>query len=314
MIFFDPNKQKVASIAKEVLRVVTESGDSPDMVIDKIAKSYNLNDHWKQRIVEEFNIEAFLQKLQEGTQHENFQVAQPIIDECKQWVKVSQDQSIPEGKSKEMEKTASYGDIGSIPFGAFDYAHEEFGPFNNMHVSGDNFDDSEELEKIAYQKIDSAVEVFNQDLIKEAMYKISEEEEKVLGKLVKIANVSPGFTKFIVHELTKTASPSYAEDIMVNSKFKPIEILHSSIYDDVAPHEFEKLASVGELIEEIKAFIPLKKIIKKSPKKAKNLIKKIKGTPVGKLGALLAGANGVKKMVTDNSGTKVTTNIEAWAK
>ena len=322
MIFFDPNRQRVVSIAKEVLNQVNQSGEAPDMILNKIAQSYGLNDHWKQRIVEEFNIQAFLQKLQEGTQHEHYQLANPVIDEAEQWVGVPMDEPIPEGQDKDIEKTASYMEKVAfyqeqeptlIPLDAFEYkTEEEFTPFPNMMVVADEFDDSIELEKIAYEKEMALKEVQREELIKEASYAISQYEDKVLGELIKIANISPGFAKLIIHDLSKTAAAHYAEDILIGVKHKPKEIKDASIYDDVAPYEFEKLASVKTLIEELTFIKPLKNGVAKGKEKFIVAAKKLKNHPIGAIMALL-GIRGIHKALNEDLSEPVLTNIKAFA-
>lgn len=313
MIFFDRNKQKVSSIAKAMLDSVNQSGDAPDEVLEQIAKAQNLNEHWKQRVVEEFNILAFLQKLQDGTQHEHFQVAQPVIDECKQWLHIDWNQAAAEKNSGKMEKTASYNYRSPEEFfinaNAFDY--DGIDRFDSYTVSGDRFDDTIELEKVAFEKKQMLQDLQDEELIKEANYHIGKEENHLINELVKIANVSPGFTKSIIYDLYKKGHYSYAEDVMVESKYKPDEIMSSSIYDDVAPYEFEKLASVTSIIEDLSAIIPLKKMVSSSKSKAKKVIKHLNEKPIQGLMALVLG-RGVKNAFTDNGEAKIAANIEAF--
>jgi len=238
---FDKNKQRVSALAKTMLDNVNQSGDAPDTVLEQTGKAQNLNDHWKQRVVEEFNILSFLQKLQDGTQQEHFQVAQPVIDECKQWLHIDWDTPQSEQKASEkIEKKASYDNQymsteSLISANAFEYGEIDRFDFNT--ISGDRFDDTIELEKVAFEKRQMFQELQDEELIKEANYHIGKEENYLINELVKIANVSPGFTKSIIHDLYKKGHQSYAEDIMVESKYKPDEIMSSSIYDDVAPYE-----------------------------------------------------------------------------
>jgi len=315
MIFFDKNKQRVSALAKTMLDNVNQSGDAPDTVLEQTGKAQNLNDHWKQRVVEEFNILSFLQKLQDGTQQEHFQVAQPVIDECKQWLHIDWDTPQSEQKASEkIEKKASYDNQymsteSLISANAFEYGEIDRFDFNT--ISGDRFDDTIELEKVAFEKRQMFQELQDEELIKEANYHIGKEENYLINELVKIANVSPGFTKSIIHDLYKKGHQSYAEDIMVESKYKPDEIMSSSIYDDVAPYEFEKLASVSSLIEDLSAIIPLKKMVSSSKSKAKKIIKHLNEKPIQGLMALVLG-NGVKKAFTDKGESKVSANITAF--
>jgi len=315
MIFFDPNRQKVTAIAKEALEQVNQSGESPDLVIEKLCDNYGLNANWRQRIVEEYNIQAFLQKLQEGTQHEHYQVAQPVIDECKQWLGIEWYEPIPENNSNEgIKKTASYGDAGVVPLNAFEYdVNEEFKPFDPLYVSGDNFDDTIELEKVAFEKQQMLQEMQKEELQKEASYYIQQAEDKILGELIKIANISPGFAKSIIHDLSKTASRVYAEDVLIGCKHKPEEILEASIYDDVAPYEFEKLASVKGLIEELSYLIPLKKGVAAGKEKFIAMARKLKSDPVRGIIIPAVIIKNLYKEITESPSKEIGLNIKAFA-
>ena len=311
MIFFDRNKQKVSSIAKEVLSQVTDTGESPDLIINKIASNYSLNDSWKQRIVEEFNIIAFLQKLEDGTQHEHYQVAQPVLDECKQWIHIGMDNSIPEKSDSGIKKTASYNSVGAIPINAFDY-NSDISSFDNMTIGGDNYDDSIELEKVAFYKESERQRQEDEELIKEASYYVSLAENQLIGELVKVANITPGFTKHIVHSLYKRGCVNYAEDVVTECRWKPDEIVDSSLLTDAGPRDLDKLASVAGLIENIAKMIPVKKMARNSVEKAKDIIRKAKSKPKS-LGYALILANGGRHLYKEKNGaTEVPLNIEAF--
>jgi len=315
MFFIDRNRQRVAQYAQQILNQTNETGESPSVLLEKLADEYKLNNNWKQRIVEEYNILSFLERLKEGTHHENFQLMEPVLDEAEQWVKVPFDEPIPTTSSEgKMEKAASYNaaDIVVTP-DMFAYDNGEYSPFEEMCFSADQFDDSIELEKIASYQENLHLEKQNEELIKEASYRIENERYKIIHELTKVANVSPGVAKMIIHDLVKKAGDEEsAEDVMVGCKYNTKEIMNATFMQDVAQYELEKIAKVKELIEELKLLLPVKKEISQAGEKGLKIAKFFKENPEKGIIALLAMKQPYEAF-TDTNSAKAAANIAAFA-
>jgi hypothetical protein len=65
-------------IATEVIEDAKTSGNI-DASLKKVASNYDLNKHGQQRLVEETNVGLFLDKMQQGTQYEDHELASPIV-------------------------------------------------------------------------------------------------------------------------------------------------------------------------------------------------------------------------------------------
>jgi len=86
------------NIATSVIADAKISGDI-NASLSKIASLHELNNHETQRVVEEVNIGLFLDKMQQGTQHEDYELASPV----------EIDASSSSGGSSSLEKEASVG-------------------------------------------------------------------------------------------------------------------------------------------------------------------------------------------------------------
>jgi len=315
MFFIDRNRQRVVEYAQQILNQTNETGESPTVLLEKLANEYQLNPNWKQRVVEEYNILSFLEKLKEGTHHENFQLMEPIIDEAEQWVGVSFEQPIPLKQSDStMEKAASYEDNNIVVTpDMFAYDSGEYTPFEELHLVADQFDDTEELEKVANYQKDLHEKIKEEELIKEASYKIENERYKIVHELTKIANISPGVAKAVIHDLVKVAGDDEsAEDVMVGCKYNTQEIAEADLLQDIASYELEKVAKFKELIEELKILLPAKKQITEAGEKSVELAKYFKNNPEKSIIALLAMKQPYSFFKDGDSG-KVAANIAAFA-
>jgi hypothetical protein len=65
-------------IANKVIENSHLTGDINSSLL-KIAEDYSLNNHEKQRLVEETNIGLFLDKMQNGSQYEDYTLASPVV-------------------------------------------------------------------------------------------------------------------------------------------------------------------------------------------------------------------------------------------
>jgi len=315
MFFIDRNRQRVVNYAQQILNQTNETGESPTVLLEKLASEYQLNPNWKQRVVEEYNILSFLDKLKEGTHHENFQLMEPIVDEAEQWVDVPFNEPIPlKQNDSSIEKAASYENANVIVTpDMFAYGNEEYSPFEEIHLVADQFDDTEELEKVAFYQKKLHEDIRNEELIKEASYKIENERYKIVNELTKIANISPGVAKAVIRDLVKIAGDDEtAEDVMVACKYNTQEIINSDFMQDVTRYELQKVAKVSELIEELKLLIPVKKEISKVGEKSLEIAKYFKNNPEKSIIALLAAKQPYSFFEGKETG-KVATNIAAFA-
>ena len=315
MFFLDRNRERVNSLAQQLLNQVNETGESANILLEKMAREYQLNEHWLQRIVEEYNILSFLQKLKEGTQHENFPLLEPVIDEAQAIVGVPFGTPMPlNEESKKMEKAASYGYQNyQVTADMFNYGEEVGAPFESLYVDGDYVDDSDELEKVAFEKENLRQQIEDDMLVKEAAYKVENERYKIVGELTKIANISPGVAKLVVYKLVKEANDEQsAEDVLISCKHNTFEVMNAHINEDIAPYEMEKIAGITGLIEELKMLLPAKKVLSEGGKKAVDLAKYFKKNPEKAIIALMAAKQPYEHLTTD-SVDAVKADIAAFA-
>ena len=266
---------KYGSIAKEAINRVESSNGNPNDVIMELAQKQHLNKHQTQRVVEEYNVNMFLNKLKEGTQHEDFLLANPVMDECEKWV------GVPIGKPQtgikkeaSMEKVASSYDQVFIPNSAFEYG--EIDNFDNIQMQGEILDESGDLEKVAFDKSYYKNELAQEELIKEANYHINRGLEMVSRDLIKIANQSPAIAKQVIYGLVKVGSDDLAEDVLVNCKYNTQEITKSSMQDEIYTQtDLNKFASFKDILEELPFAKTLKNIVTQGGPKSEEAAKKI---------------------------------------
>ncbi len=222
-------------------------GKDIDGHIAKYASDKSLNMNQQQRLVEEVNVGSFLDRLKDGTQHEDFPVASAI-----------QASNVPH----ELDKTASWGDSGDAPL-------EKVASENMAHLVDDSmfhlnmveFDDTAATEVLAKTagmydvNLDAAQEGWDegQDLVKEASAKRLEETETLakgdlvgecIDTLTKIASHSDGQAKAVIVLMAKMDLEKEAEDVIQDVKFSTSEIAEAiaSKVPEEAVSEIMKLA------------------------------------------------------------------------
>ncbi len=245
-------------------------GKDIDSHISKYASDKGLNDNEKQRLIEEVNVGTFLEKLSNGTHHEDFPIADPVITHT------NGDKPILE--STELSKAASVSFRGISP-DMFNIdipepiSHSDEMLFKTAsHDENSVIMDSEEKWDNAEKERSKIIDDYDTGLAKTA----SENDMYTnLGTLVKYANESEGMTKTAVAILSMNELDDLAETVLDNSKYST---------HDIAESKAEELTKEA------------KKVIEK-------VVKEIKKNPtirekVGKIGTdALAAGKGLKDVL-----------------
>jgi len=310
MFFLNTEREKYINFAKQIIEQVKQTGDNPNMLLDKLAKEQGLNDHQRQRIVEEFNVHMFLDKLKEGTQHEMYQLMEPIIDEPSSVIEIPYDVNLDPNYGKEMQKTASYNPVYDFGYEAYSLTPETINPSFGYYAIDDT--DYESLEKKAFEIEQKHKELEEQQLVKEAMMQVDKDKYERLTRLVKIANESPALAKVIVHDLVKVAkAEEEASELLYLCKHSTFDVQNANI-KAMMSWELEKLAEVKEIVEEIEQILPTEKELKKGGKKVVWIAKKIKEKPhYAIISAIIA--KGLHDMVTNEKPDETAANIAAFS-
>ena len=189
-----------------------------DAYLDKFAEDKGLNLEEHQRLVEEYNIGSFLNKMKDGTQHEEYEVASPVVT-------IS---SSDEGGPSVLGKVASVNDSDKLTPDMFILSDElqitSDPELNKMaHISDDDYlFNSEEK----WRKADDARKELAADTVR-GLEKLASDSRlhDALSTLVKVAGESEGMTKTAISVMTSGGHRDLAEHIRYNTKFSPSEIL-----------------------------------------------------------------------------------------
>ncbi len=220
---------KFIVIAQEAIKTY-ETGDI-DSHLQKIASAHSLNSEEHQRLVEEYNIGSFLNKLQEGTQHEEYPVASPVVSVA----------NIEGGGGSTMQKTASSVPAYTIHEHMFIVSSDEDDCSNSMEKTASS-PENEELftSEAKWDRVDQAREVEAEE--ETAMIKVAEEKEKLMGltqELLKLSSSSEGMTKTAILGVHQVGFKTEAESMLENSRFST---------DDIASSTMEPLCDSGSKI------------------------------------------------------------------
>ena len=208
---------KFTLMAEEIMKQKKDN-ENIDEVILKYASEHNLNKHETQRLIEEYNVGVFLEKLKEGTHHEEYDVASPV--------------EVPvvpsnETSNSELNKAASV------------YANY------NIHSSMFTIDDEDNIFDSSLEKVASFDEYTHEVALKQKDDELSAEAEAELEKIAEMqekafvsdvinalvediaeaSKESEGLTKTAVLILAKEGLSNEAEDVMTLSKFASSDIL-----------------------------------------------------------------------------------------
>lgn len=204
-------------------------GTDIDKHLSKIASDNNLNAEEHQRLVEEYNVGKFLKKLADGSHHEEYDVASPVVVP-----KVSSGTS-----DTDIKKTASIKSNYSITSDMFflDTEEEILDTGDLRKVASANVDDyimnSEEKWVDAELK---RMEVM--DELSGGLEKLSREEElySKVATLTKLASETEGTMKTVVATLSMAGKNDIAEHMLENSKFSTFDLMKTSadtVSDDI---------------------------------------------------------------------------------
>jgi hypothetical protein len=198
--------------------------------IEKYASDKGLNDNEKQRLVEEVNVGTFLDKLREGTHHEDFPVADPIVTHS--------DGESPVLESSELNKAASYNPSYDIDSSMFDLSSSPVvsdGEIPSLNKVASISEDSSIMNsEEKWEKADIAREWIETDAEK-GLEKLSRDNEiaSALDNLTRNVNESEGMTKTAAVILAKNELDILAEDLIENSKYSTFDI-SSSIAEELS--------------------------------------------------------------------------------
>jgi len=216
---------KYMVLADKAIRQVTP-GTDVDTLLEKIANESNLNTHERQRLVEEFNVGMFLKKLSDGTQYEEYQVANPVEVPV---VKTS-------GDGVELKKVASEN---------FDYSKVITSDMFIIDVNDDVLLSNDEpmLSKVASADVDN--DIYNieekeaaaekeraamMDEYKSGLEKVARDNSKLekIARLTRIASENEGIMKTAISTLSKLGMDDVAIDILENSKYSRFDLASST--------------------------------------------------------------------------------------
>lgn len=234
----------------EEIREGFKGGDI-DGYISKYASANKLNISQQQRIVEEVNVGTFLDKLKDGTHHEDFPIAEAVHANF-----AERDDSLNKTASEygrsPLEKVASVEmsslvtsdmyNIGTVEFDdsiAADTLSKTAGMYDeNLEAASNEWEKNDDLAKEA-----SIQRVANSDTVQSW-----EEWDKGIDFLTKIASESEGMAKAVIATMSKMNLEKEAVDMLENIKYSNEEIINSNTeelsFDTI--HELRKLAGVGQ--------------------------------------------------------------------
>ncbi len=203
------------ALAEEVIQ--NHKGGNIDKHLKKIASENNMNAEEHQRLVEEYNVGAFLKKLADGSQHEEYDVASPVSVPSK-----STNQS-----SGEIEKVASSG-YGEVSYDMF-----------NVSLDNDAVIETGDLSKVAHANVDdglfssedkwSMADIEREKIANEmslGLEKVAGEDallEKV-ARLVKLSSDTEGQFKTAIATMAAAGMEDISIHMLENSKFSSFDI------------------------------------------------------------------------------------------
>jgi len=230
---------KYTLIAEEIMRR-KKDGEDPNTLIRKYASEHDLNIHETQRVVEEYNVGVFLQKLKEGTHHEDYELANPVEVAEIPITAQSGTSTLDKAASYAPRKYALHAGMFSLddPASDVDSHLEKVASYNNFTHEDSIEERQEEAEKEAYREMAS-----NAALEKKAM--ISSFRDAMITDLVDASKETEGLTKTAVVMLAKEGLADEAEEVLLLSKFASSDLVQAKMEP---PTEKQK-ALVGLLKE-----------------------------------------------------------------
>lgn len=205
-------------IAEEIKR--KDGGKDVNSQIKKYASENSLNKNETQRLVEEVNLANFLDKLREGTQYKDFNVADPVV---------THDDSNLTLAGAELNKAASLDYKNYINDAMFNISRPEEEYFDNLEktasvsIGNEIFTSEEKWERNKH--------TVNSLLGKEAelkqIYTNEDEINENIYLLMKTASASEGMLKTASILVAKNIGEEYFEDMIENSKYSPSDIINA---------------------------------------------------------------------------------------
>lgn len=205
---------KFVAMADEAIK--NHKNENIDDYLGKIASQNNLNTDEHQRLVEEYNVGAFLNKLQEGTHHEEYDIASPVRTE---------QGSASNQSSNNLEKAASEELKYVVTEDMFNVSLEETHTEKLEKVASVVLND----ELFASEEKWEAADIARQSIFKDKenmMEKIAAEDKisEMVQELLKTASTSEGMTKTAILSVHRLGFESEAETMLENSKFSTADI------------------------------------------------------------------------------------------
>ena len=197
-------------------------GGGIDSHLAKIAKDNNLNPDEHQRLVEEYNVGKFLSKLQDNTQHEEFDVASPVS---------TPSVGLSDGGVTSLKKVASakYNIDPSMFYVEWDEDTTSLPTLQkvaSVDIDGGDLFSSERKWEDADAKREEAASQYGDGIRRMTL---RSQKDMSLGLLAKEASFSPGLAKAIVATLAKTAGEDEALTVIESCKFSTEEIAGAQI-------------------------------------------------------------------------------------
>ena len=206
-------------------------GKDIDKHIEKYASDRGLNDNEKQRLVEEVNVGTFLDKLQDGSQHEDFDVASSVITHS--------DGEKPVLDSAELDKAASVS-YGEVNPSMFDIGNTDIDSETPMlaKVASSQLNSEIMNSEEKWEDADVLRKAVEQDS-KDGLEKNAEIDDihTALSKVTRSTNMSEGMVKTAAAVLAMNDLGDLAVTLVENSKYSSFEIA------DAPAEELSKEAS-----------------------------------------------------------------------
>jgi len=212
-------------------------------------KGYNLNEH--QRLVEEINIAIFLRKLKNNTQHEDYEMAEPVIAEVIEPVKIED--------LSPLKKVASYGNCPTnnilITPDMFDIQKSDSLLDNTSSIYFDSSNSDNFLNKTAMELNEFEIQSEKEILLEKQAYEkelnnISNIVADEMKNLIKIANTDPSEAKSIIFELSSANLKKYAEEVAIECKHNTKDIVNSKM-KPLSKEASGALSHIGQGIKSI---------------------------------------------------------------
>lgn len=205
--------------------------------IKKYASDHNLNQNETQRLVEEVNVGTFLDKLKDGTQHEDFPIAEPTVTHS--------DGDSPILDSVELSKAASIS-YDSVSESMFDLSKADIESETGLlqKVASDEINTEVMSSEEKWEEADKLREEVLSDS-ESGLEKMASEEEvySALGMLTKFANESEGMVKTAAIVLSLNELDGLAIEMIENSKHSSIDV-SESIAEELSKEASEALSGV----------------------------------------------------------------------